>query len=336
VKRAVLADAARSEAVVEVVVHNNDEVRELVTERVATTQGRITAKRLLPVAVAAGYSGSDRNFRRLVAEEKKRWRQSNHRGRRPGVWSPGDALVIDWGEIGSLSVFCAVLAWSRWRFVYFADNQRADTTIAALAACFEALGGVPASVRSDRMGCLKAATVAGLVVPTADYVRFATHYRFRPDFCEGYDPESKVLVENLVGYVKSDRVIPADLTAADLPAANAAGVVWGSEVNATVHSEICAVPDERLAVERDLLQPLPCYSERFTGSGARGSGAIRDVAATEVGNWAVVPCASPGGPAARPVRDAHRDRDVAGQGRCRRDHPVGDAAGGCAGTVHAR
>jgi hypothetical protein len=174
------------------------------------------------------------------------------------------------------------------------------------------------------------------VVPTADYVRFGTHYGFRPDFCEGYDPESKVLVENLVGYVKSDRVIPADLTAADLPAANAAGVVWGSEVNATVHSEICAVPDERLAVERDLLQPLPCYSERFTGSGARGSGAIRDVAATEVGNWAVVPCASPGGPAARPVRDAHRDRDVAGKGRCRRDHPVGDAAGGCAGTVHAR
>ena len=59
------------------------------------------------------------------------------------MWSPGDMLVIDWGEIGPLSVFCAVLAWSRWRFVYFADNQRAETTMAALAACFEALGGVP-------------------------------------------------------------------------------------------------------------------------------------------------------------------------------------------------
>ena len=136
-------------------------------------------------------------------------------------------LVIDWGEIGSLSVFCAVLAWSRWRFVYFADNQRADTTFAALAACFEALGGVPATVLSDRMGCLKGATVAGLVVPTADYVRFATHYGFRPDFCEGNDPESKGLVENLVGYVKSDLMIPAELTVADLAAANAAGVACG-------------------------------------------------------------------------------------------------------------
>ncbi len=257
VKRAVLADAEKNEATVEVVVRNYDDVRDVVAERVAKTQGRITAKRLLPVAVAAGYDGSARNFRRLVADEKKKWRMSNHRGRRPGVWSPGDMLVIDWGEIGSLSVFCAVLAWSRWRFVCFADNQRADTTMAALAACFEALGGVPATVLSDRMGCLKGATVAGLVVPTADYVRFATHYGFRPDFCEGHDPESKGLVENLVGYVKSDLMIPAELTASDLAAANAAGVVWRAEVNAAVHSEISAVPDERLAVERDLLRPLP-------------------------------------------------------------------------------
>jgi len=263
VKRAVLADAEKNEATVEVVVRNYDDVRDVVAERVAKTHGRITAKRLLPVAVAAGYDGSARNFRRLVADEKKKWRTSNHRGRRPGVWSPGDMLVIDWGEIGSLSVFCAVLAWSRWRFVCFADNQRADTTMAALAACFEALGGVPATVLSDRMGCLKSATIAGLVVPTADYVRFATHYGFRPDFCEGHDPESKGLVENLVGYVKSDLMIPAELTASDLVAANAAGVVWRAEVNAAVHSEISAVPDERLAVERDLLRPLPSLRARI-------------------------------------------------------------------------
>lgn len=264
VKRAVLADATKHEPIeIEVVVHNYDDVRDVVAERVEKTHGRITAKRLLPIAVAAGYAGSARNFRRLVAEEKQSWRRSNHRGRRPGVWSPGDMLVIDWGEIGPLSVFCAVLAWSRWRFVFFADDQRADTTFTALAACFEALGGVPATVLSDRMGCLKATTVAGLVVPTADYVRFATHYGFRPDFCEGGDPESKGLVENLVGYVKSDLMIPAELSVADLPAANAAGAVWRAEVNAAVHSEISAVPDERLATERDLLRPLPSLRARI-------------------------------------------------------------------------
>ena len=39
--------------------------------------------------------------------------------------------------------------------------------------------------------------------------------------------------------------------------ANAAAEAWCAEVNAATHSEICAVPDERLMVERELLQPLP-------------------------------------------------------------------------------
>jgi transposase len=85
-------------------------------------------------------------------------------------------LVFDWGEIGPLFVFCAVLAWSRFRFVYFADNLRAETTMAALAECLETIGGVPKTLLTDRMGCLKGGTVAGLVVPTPDYVRFVTHY----------------------------------------------------------------------------------------------------------------------------------------------------------------
>lgn len=161
------------------------------------------------------------------------------------------------GGIGPLFVFCAVLAWSRWRFVYFADNLRADSTFVALAACFEELGGVPKTVLSDRMGCLKGGTVAGVVVPTAAYVRFATHYGFRPDFCEGQDPESKGLVENLVGYVKTDLMIPAELTVSDLAAANAAGRSWCVEVNGVVHSEIAAVPAERLVSERQLLGPMP-------------------------------------------------------------------------------
>jgi hypothetical protein len=32
------------------------------------------------------------------------------------------------------------------------------------------------------MGCLKGGVIANKVVPTAGYVRFATHYSFRPDW----------------------------------------------------------------------------------------------------------------------------------------------------------
>jgi hypothetical protein len=132
--------------------HNYDGVAELVAARVEKTAGRISAKRLLPAARAAGYAGSARNFRRLGAAQKQLWRRDNHRGRRPAVWSPGEHLVIDWGVLGGLHVFCAVLAWCRVRFVRFATDERAETTLAMLAECFEVLGGVPGTVLavSDR------------------------------------------------------------------------------------------------------------------------------------------------------------------------------------------
>jgi hypothetical protein len=135
--------------------------------------------------------------------------------------------------------------------------RKAASTLGLLAECFETIGGVPRTVLADRMGCLKAGVVANVVVPAPDYVRFATHYGFRPDFCEAADPESKGIVEHLVGYAKRDLVVPAEPDVSDLPAANADAAAWCAEINAAAHSEICAVPAERLEQERPLLGPLP-------------------------------------------------------------------------------
>jgi len=85
-------------------------------------------------------------------------------------------LVIDWGSQGGVHVFCAVLAWSRWRFVRFAADEKSTTTLAMLGECFAEMGGVPQVVLADRMGCLKGGVVANRVVPTGEYVRFALHY----------------------------------------------------------------------------------------------------------------------------------------------------------------
>lgn len=242
---------------------NYESVRPLVATKIEETKGKISAKRLLPAAAAAGYQGSDRNFRRLVAQERSTYRQRQARAgaRRPAVWAPGEHLVIDWGVLGGLHVFCAVLAWSRVRFVRFAADERAETTMRLLAECFEALGGVPKVVLADRMGCLKGGVVADVVVPTPDYVRFATHYRFRPDFCHARDPQSKGIVENLVGYAKRDLMVPLGARGeqvTDLDAANAAAAAWCAQVNDARHSEIAAVPAQRLVeVEAALLAGLP-------------------------------------------------------------------------------
>lgn len=242
---------------------NTDVARALVAQRVDATKAKITAKRLLVEARADGYAGSARNFRRLVAEEKKKWRARNGRQRRPAVWTPGDTVVIDWGTLPGtgIHVFCAVLAWSRIRFVRYARDETAATTFSMLAECFEALGGVPAKVLADRMGCLKAGTVAGVVIPTPDYVRFATHCGFSPDFCHRADPASKGIVENLVGYAKRD--VPTPDTDSDLAAWNEVAVEWCAERNGLEHSEICAIPTDRLAVEVDLLRPLPTLRPRI-------------------------------------------------------------------------
>ena len=95
VEKARAAETTRADEVA--VAHNYDLVTAIIAERVAKTEGRISAKRLLPVVRAAGYSGSARNLRRAVAEAKVTWRIDHHRGRRPGVWALGDMLVFDWG-----------------------------------------------------------------------------------------------------------------------------------------------------------------------------------------------------------------------------------------------
>ena len=88
---------------------NTAGVVDLVAQKVQTTDGRISAKRLLPVARAAGYTGSARNFRRAVAAAKRTWKRER-RTYRPWVPLPGEHLVIDWAEEGGEN--CSALFWS--------------------------------------------------------------------------------------------------------------------------------------------------------------------------------------------------------------------------------
>jgi transposase len=252
-----------------------DRCLDLITRRIQDTDGRISAKRLLPSCRAAGYAGSARTFRRAVHLARAEYRRQR-RVYRPWRPVPGEHLAIDWGVIDGLHVFCAVLAWSRVRFVRFAEREDQATTLRLLAECFETLGGVPAVVLADRMGCLKGGVVANVVVPAPGYVAFAAHYGFRPDFCEAADPESKGVVEALVGYAKRDLAIGCG-PFRDVPSANGAAIAWCSEVNGRVHTETSAVPDERLATERTLLRPLPSLRPVIGAVRTRTVDALRTV-----------------------------------------------------------
>ena len=132
-----------------------------------------------------------------------------------------------------------------------------------LAECFELFGGVPKVVLADRMGCLKGGVVANMVVRPRPMSASPLTTGSDPISATGPTPESKGIVENLVGYAKADLMVPADIDVERLDEANTAAKAWCAEVNSVLHSEICARPVERLGVEAELLAPLPSLRPRI-------------------------------------------------------------------------
>jgi len=119
------------------------------------------------------------------------------------------------------------------------------------------------------MGCLKGGVVANVVVPTPAYVRFATHYCFRPDFCEGCDLNRKGSWSASWVTPSTTWLCPRAWTTPTWPEANEAAQAWCAEVNAQVHAETCSVPDQRLEAERPLLGALPSLRPSFGRAVAR-------------------------------------------------------------------
>jgi len=68
-----------------------DRYLDLIATKVKATDGRISAKRLLPLCRAEGYTGSDRSLRRAVAEARAEHRRQR-RTYRPWQPVPGEHL----------------------------------------------------------------------------------------------------------------------------------------------------------------------------------------------------------------------------------------------------
>jgi hypothetical protein len=92
-----------------------------IDELVERSGGRIRADVAHAKLVALGYEGSPRTTRRWVAESKRRWRREHGRRTRPWIPEPGLWMQWDYGdgpvvEGRATVLFCAWLAWSRYRW----------------------------------------------------------------------------------------------------------------------------------------------------------------------------------------------------------------------------
>lgn len=246
-----------------------------VEELVEASEGKVRADVVHERLELMGFTGDGRTTRRAVAVVKRAWRDGHRRAYRPWITEPGLWLQFDWGNgpvvpgpDGSprrTMLFCAWLAWSRFRVVIPTWDRTLGTLIWCLDSTLQAVGGAPTYALTDNERTVTVDIVAGVRVRHPDIVAACRHYGLTVHACVPFDPQSKGGSEATVRISKADLVptdanlLPGYSSFADLAAACEA---FCDEVNNRVHRETMRIPAHALAVEQRRMHPLPV--EPFT------------------------------------------------------------------------
>ena len=185
-----------------------------IEELVDRSRGRIGADQAHSKLVAMGYQGSERTTRRAVAEAKRRWRQKHGRRTRPWIPEPGLWLQWDYGDgpvvAGSRTVlFCAWLAWSRYRVVVPLREKTLPSVVIGLDRALRRFDGVPTYALTDNEKTVTVDHVCGIAVRNPTIVDVSRHYGLTIATCEPADPQSKGGSEATVKIAKAD-LVPTD------------------------------------------------------------------------------------------------------------------------------
>jgi len=243
-----------------------------IEEWVEASKARVRADVVHDKLIALGYCGSERTTRRAVAEIKARWRAGHRRHYRPWIPEPGMWFQFDYGEgpkIGGVRtlLFCAWLAWSRYRVVIPIRDKTLPTVIACLDSTLRRFGGTPTYALTDNEKTVSVTHIARIPVRHPEMVAFGQHYGLSVATCMPADPESKGGSEATVRVAKAD-LVPTDANL--LPAYGsfrelaAACERFCEEINARPHRVTRRCPAEMLAEERSHLHALPARA--YTGT----------------------------------------------------------------------
>lgn len=210
-----------------------------------------------------GYRGSVITVRRYV----RKIRPPRGRVYQEVIHDPGQAMQIDWGHCGEIeientsrkvSVFVAVLGYSRMIYIEFTLSQKKAELYRAIAGALEFFGGSPRRIVFDNM---KAAVINGsgrTACLHPEFLALCGHFCMEPFACARRDPESKGMVEAGVRYVKHNALQgrAEELTCWD--DYRQLAVRWRDEVaNVRMHQATRQRPVDRFDEERSLLRPLP-------------------------------------------------------------------------------
>jgi transposase len=213
-----------------------------------------------------GYTGGITVLREYLADTRPRRRrvyQEVH-------YEPGQAMQVDWGHCGqirigstrrNISVFVAVLCYSRLCYLEFCLSQRKVEFYRALVQALEFFGGSPKQVIFDN---LKAAVLNGSgrhACLHPDFLALCGHFCLEPIACTRRDPESKGMVEASVRYIKRNALQGRDEELTGWEDYGRLAITWRDEVaNVRCHHTTRERPVDRFQQERHQLRPLPALA----------------------------------------------------------------------------
>jgi len=266
-----------------------------IEEWVDHSKGKIRADVAHDKLVALGFQGSERTTRRAVAQVRAAFAAGRVRVHRPWVTEPGMWLQYDFGdgpviEGVKTTLFCAWVAWSRFRVVLALRDKTMPSVFAALDVTLRKVGGVPTYLLTDNEKSVTVEHVAGIAVRNPQMLAFARHYSLTVHTCEPADPASKGGSESTVKLAKAD-LVPKDtnlLSAygsfAELEAACEA---FCTMVNARTHRVTRRAPVDMLAEEQARLHRLPVLAHTVAFGLTRTVAAKTPMVAFEGGQYSV-------------------------------------------------
>ena len=252
-----------------------DGFAEKVEEWVDRSRGKIRADVAHQRLVAMGYLGSERTTRRAVADAKRGWRAEHGRRTRPWVVEPGLWMQWDYGDgpvvAGRSTVlFCAWLAWSRFRVVLALWDKTTPSVVMALDRALRVFGGAPTYALTDNEKTVSVDHVCGIAVRNPTIVSVGRHYGLTVATCVPADPQSKGGSEATVRIAKAD-LVPTEHNLRDgyedFAALERACLEFCERVNTREHRITRRAPAVMLAEERQRLHRLPevahtvCFGE---------------------------------------------------------------------------
>jgi transposase len=242
-----------------------DPYRAKIYELVKRSHGRIRADVVHDKLVAMGFDGDGRTTRRAVADAKRRLQADQQRVYRPWIPEPGGWLQFDWGwgpRIGGRQtlLFCAWLAWSRFRIVIPTWDRTLATTIGCIDQTLRRLGGAPTYLLTDNEKTVTTEHIAGVPVRHPEIASAGRHYGVQITTCVPGDPESKGGSEATVKIAKAD-LVPTSANLRDEYASFAELVAQAAlfcdKVNGRPHRETARIPSDMLVEEHARLHPIP-------------------------------------------------------------------------------